>query len=170
MLCKVYSPWTDFVCSFPSVLFFSKEVFGAFSAEKGEKCHIMECYLVWKTAHRLLFRRQEKVKMMDVLTFLVLSHFYIGSMLLPLKSILPPFCMKMLYVTVSWEITHWSILVIWGIKPKQQNRNVTQNKRKKSNIPEESQSLPYSPSLLFYPGRLPNPPSPFIFHIGEIHK
>ena len=28
--------------------------------------------------------------MMDVLTFLVLSHFHIGSMLLPLKSILPP--------------------------------------------------------------------------------
>ena len=69
--------------------------------EKGEKYHIMECYLVWKTANRLLFRRKEKVKMMDVLTFLVLSHFHIGSMLLPLKSILPPFCMKMLYVTVS---------------------------------------------------------------------
>ena len=74
--------------------------------EKGEKYHIMECYLVWKTANRLLFRRKEKVKMMDVLTFLVLSHFHIGSMLLPLKSILPPFCMKMFYVTVLREITH----------------------------------------------------------------
>ena len=28
--------------------------------EKGEKCHIMECYLVWKPARRLPFRRQEK--------------------------------------------------------------------------------------------------------------
>ena len=28
--------------------------------EKGEKCHIMECYLVWKPVRRLPFRRQEK--------------------------------------------------------------------------------------------------------------
>ena len=66
MHCKVYSPWTDFICSFPSVLFLFKEVFGALSVEKGEKYNIMECYPVWKPANRLLFRRQEKVNMMDV--------------------------------------------------------------------------------------------------------
>ena len=42
MLCKVYSPWTDFACSFPSVLFLFIEVFGAFSVKKGEKYNIME--------------------------------------------------------------------------------------------------------------------------------
>ena len=45
MHCKVYSPWTDFVSSFPSVALLFKEVFGAISAEKGEKYHIMEYYL-----------------------------------------------------------------------------------------------------------------------------
>ena len=60
MYCKVYSPWTDFVCSFPSLLFLFKEVFGAFSVEKREKYNIMECHLVWKPANRLPFRRQEK--------------------------------------------------------------------------------------------------------------
>ena len=41
-------------------------------------------------------------------------------------------------------------------------------KRKKSNIPKDSQSLRYSPPLLFYPGRSPQSPSPFI--LVEIHK
>ena len=62
MRCKVYSPWTDFVCSFPSVVLLLTEVFGASSVEKGEKYHIMECYLVWKPANRLPFRRQEKIR------------------------------------------------------------------------------------------------------------
>ena len=60
MCYKVYSPWTDFVCSFPSVVLLLTEVFGASSVEKGEKYHIMECYLVWNPANRLQFRRLEK--------------------------------------------------------------------------------------------------------------
>ena len=61
MHCKVYSPCTDFV-SFPSVIFLFKEVFGAFSVEKGEKHHVMECYLVWKPANRLPFKRTRKIR------------------------------------------------------------------------------------------------------------
>ena len=30
--------------------------------ERGEKYHIMECYLVWKPANRLPFRIQEKIR------------------------------------------------------------------------------------------------------------
>ena len=71
MLCKVNSPWTDFVCLFPSVLLLFKEVFGAFSVEKGEKYHIMECYLVWKPANRLPFRRQEKGKKKSIVSMLL---------------------------------------------------------------------------------------------------
>ena len=37
-------------------------MFGACSVEKGEKYHIMECYLVWKPANRLPFRIQEKIR------------------------------------------------------------------------------------------------------------
>ena len=95
MHCKVYPPCTDFV-SFPPVIFLFKEVFGAFSVEKGGKHHVMECYVVWKPANRLPFGGQEKLEMMNVLTFVVLSHFCIVSMLLPLESILPPFCKKRL--------------------------------------------------------------------------
>ena len=47
----------------------------------------MECYLVWKPAKRLLFRRQEKVEMMDVLMSVVLPHFHIVSMLLSVLKI-----------------------------------------------------------------------------------
>ena len=60
MTCKVYSPRENFVCSFPPVFFPFKEAFEAFSTEKGEKYHIMKCYLVWKPAKRHPFRRQEK--------------------------------------------------------------------------------------------------------------
>ena len=79
--CKVCPPWTDFVCSFPSVVLLFKEVFGAFSVEKGEKYHIIECYyLVW---NRLPSRTQiKKVEIMDVLTSVVLSHFHIVSILI----------------------------------------------------------------------------------------
>ena len=60
MRCKVYSLRKHFVCLCPSVLLLFKDAFGAFSVEKGEKYHIMECYLVWKPTNRLPFRRQEK--------------------------------------------------------------------------------------------------------------
>ena len=91
MRCKVYSPWTDFVCSFPSVLFLFEEVFGAFSVEKGEKYHIMECYLVWRPTNFHL-EDKKKLEMMDVSTSVVLSHFVIVSMLLSvLKINLSPF-------------------------------------------------------------------------------
>ena len=159
----IYSPWTDFVCSFPSDVCLFKEVFGASSVEKGQKHHIMECYLVWKPANRLPFRIQEKVEMMNVLTSTVLSHFHIASVLLSLKSILPPFWEKRLKMKMLGKNTYVSLLGFQGIKPKQQNGNVTWNKKKKSNIPMESQSFPYCPSLLFYLRRSPQPP--FIFHI-----
>ena len=77
MHCKVFSPWTDFVCSSPSVLFLFKEVFGALSVEKGEKYHIEECYLVGKPANRLPFRGQEKSRnneCLNVCCALSLSH------------------------------------------------------------------------------------------------
>ena len=90
-LCKVYLPWTDFVCSFSSVLFLFKEVFGAFSVEKGEKYHIMEWYLVWRPTNFHL-EDKKKVEMMDVSTSVVLSHFHIVSMLLSVFKInLAPF-------------------------------------------------------------------------------
>ena len=60
MRCKAYSLRKHFVCLCPSVLLLFKDAFGAFSVEKGEKYHIMECYLVRKPANRLPFRRQEK--------------------------------------------------------------------------------------------------------------
>ena len=46
-------------------------MFGAFSVEKGEKYHIMECYLVWKPANRLPFRRQEKGKKKSIVSMLL---------------------------------------------------------------------------------------------------
>ena len=46
-------------------------MFGAFSVEKGEKYHIMECYLVWKPANRLPFRRQEKGKKKIIVSMLL---------------------------------------------------------------------------------------------------
>ena len=58
--------------------------------EKGEKYHIMECYLVWKQTS--IQKTRKKVEMMDVLTSVVLSHFHIVSMLLSvLKINLAPF-------------------------------------------------------------------------------
>ena len=48
-------------------------MFGAFSVEKGEKYHIMECYLVWKPANRLPFRRQEKGKKKKSIVSMLLS-------------------------------------------------------------------------------------------------
>ena len=60
MRCKVYSPRTDFVCSFPSGVLLFKVVFGASSVEKAEKYHIMECYLAWRPENKLPIRRQEK--------------------------------------------------------------------------------------------------------------
>ena len=46
-------------------------MFGAFSVEKGEKYRIMECYLVWKPANRLPFRRQEKGKKKSIVSMLL---------------------------------------------------------------------------------------------------
>ena len=46
-------------------------MFGAFSVEKGEKYHIMECYLVWKPANRIPFRRQEKGKKKSIVSMLL---------------------------------------------------------------------------------------------------
>ena len=46
-------------------------MFGAFSVEKGEKYHIMKCYLVWKPANRLPFRRQEKGKKKSIVSMLL---------------------------------------------------------------------------------------------------
>ena len=46
-------------------------MFGAFSVEKGEKYHIMECYLVWKPANRLPFRRQEKGTKKSIVSMLL---------------------------------------------------------------------------------------------------
>ena len=46
-------------------------MFGAFSVDKGEKYHIMECYLVWKPANRLPFRRQEKGKKKSIVSMLL---------------------------------------------------------------------------------------------------
>ena len=43
---------------------------------------------LWEDFH---LEDKTKVEMMDVLTSVVLSHFHIVSMLLSLKSILPPF-------------------------------------------------------------------------------
>ena len=48
-------------------------MFGAFSVEKGEKYHIIECYLVWKPANRLPFRRQEKGKKKKSIVSMLLS-------------------------------------------------------------------------------------------------
>ena len=59
--------------------------------EKGEKYHIMECYLVWRPTNFHL-EDKKKVEMMDVSTSVVLSHFLIVSMLLSvLKINLSPF-------------------------------------------------------------------------------
>ena len=49
--------------------------------ERGEKYHIMECYLVWRPTNFHL-EDKKKVEMMDVPTSVVLSHFHIVSMLL----------------------------------------------------------------------------------------
>ena len=49
--------------------------------ERGEKCHIMECYLVWRPTNFHL-EDKKKVEMMNVSTSVVLSHFHIVSMLL----------------------------------------------------------------------------------------
>ena len=108
----INSPWTDFVCSFPSDVCLFKEVFGASSVEKGQKHHIMECYLVWKPANRLPFRRQEKVEIMNVLTSTVLFHFHIASVLLSLTSILPPFWEKRLQMKMLEKI-HMDINSPW---------------------------------------------------------
>ena len=94
MRCKVYSLRKHFVCLCPSVLLLFKEAFGAFSVEKREKYHIMEHYLVWKPTDRL--EDKKKLEMMDVLTSVVLSDFHTVSMLLSLKSIMPPFCKRRL--------------------------------------------------------------------------
>ena len=59
--------------------------------EKGEKYHIMECYLVWRPTNFHL-EDKKKLEMMDVSTSVVLSHFVIVSMLLSvLKINLSPF-------------------------------------------------------------------------------
>ena len=39
---------------------------------------------------------KKKIEMINALTFVVLSHFHIVSMVLSLKSIFPPFCQKRL--------------------------------------------------------------------------
>ena len=53
--------------------------------EKGEKYHIMECYLVWRPTNFHL-EDKKKVEIMDVSTSVVLSHFHIVSMLLCLQN------------------------------------------------------------------------------------
>ena len=169
MLCKVYSPWTDFVSSFPSVLFFSNEVFGAFSAEKGEKYHIMECYLVWKTANRLLFRRQEKVKMMDVLIFLVLSHFHIGSMLLPLNQSCPLFAQRC-FMWQCYKKLH--IDQFWIFKGLNQSNKIGMLHKIKGKSLISLRSLSPSPIVLhccFIQDFSPTPLPPLYFILIEIH-
>ena len=90
--------------------------------------------------------------MMDVLTSLVLSHFHIVSMLLSLKSILAPFARRG-FIRQCYEKLH--IDQFWVLKGLNQSNKIgmlhkiRQNKTKMSNIPDESQSLLYSPSLLF---------------------
>ena len=57
---KFCSPSPDAVCSFPPVVSSFTEVFVGFPVGKGDKYHIIECYLVWSPANRLPFRGQEK--------------------------------------------------------------------------------------------------------------
>ena len=135
-------------------------MFGPFSVEKGEKYHITECYLVWNPANRLPFRGQD---MMDVLTSVVLSHFHIASMFLSvLKINLAPFLQE---DALNDNIMRNNMLINFGIKG--DKIGMLHKIKGKSLIFLGSPSP--SPIVLlccFIQEVLPNPPSPFIFHIG----
>ena len=101
MCCKVYSHEADFVCSFTSVLFLFKEVFGAFSVEKGEKYHKLR-NATWFGNLQIYFHLEDKKKeksrnegCLNVHCALSLPHLF-QCYFLSLKSILPPICIKRL--------------------------------------------------------------------------
>ena len=108
---------------------------------------------------------KKKVEMMDVLTSDVLSHFHIVSTLLSLKSILAPFARRG-FIRQCYEKLH--IDQFWVLKGLNQSNKIGMLHKIRQKCLISLMSPSPSPRVLpccFIQDVLPNPPSPFIFHI-----